>query len=494
MIGGIMKNIILIEPAAPGFHIYSRYLLPRLGLPIFGAMLKKYGYDVTIFHQDTTPLDWETILTADLVGISSITSTITEAYKIISRIKTFNPSIPTVIGGPHVTFLADEALTQGADFVVRGEGDITFQELLNWLEDGQKDIREIDGISYKIGNKIFHNKDRAPFNDLDSLPFPDFTLIRRYDKIANIALQTSRGCPFECKFCSVIKMFGRHCRFHSIDYTIEEIRYLKNILGKKMIFFYDDNFCINPAHTKELLERILKEKLDITWSAQVRIETGHDKELLQLMKRTGCKWLYIGFESVNKDTMALYNKNQNIERYGEAIRNIHKHDIRIHGMFVLGADTDEISIAKQTAEFSLKHKLDTVQFMILTPLPGTDTFYDLKKENRIISYDWSLYDAHHVVFQPKQMSPFQLQVTSMLEAMPKFYSRVQFYKRGLISIISLSIFLPSWKVKFQNFVLTAYARRLIKKWKKANSEWLTVLKIRDKTGTFKFTKSNRRVT
>jgi radical SAM superfamily enzyme YgiQ (UPF0313 family) len=287
-------------------------------------------------------------------------------------------------------------------------------------------------------------------------------------------------------------MFGRHCRFHSIDYTIEEIRYLKNILGKKLIFFYDDNFCINPAHTKELLERILKEKLDITWSAQVRIETGHDKELLNLMKRTGCKWLYIGFESVNKDTMALYHKNQNIERYGEAIRNIHKQSIRIHGMFVLGADTDDVSSAKQTAEFSLKNKLDTVQFMILTPLPGTETFYELKEENRIISYDWSLYDAHHVVFQPKQMSPFQLQATSMLEAMPKFYSRVQYYKRGLNSILSLSIFLPSWKVKFQNFVLTAYARRLIKKWKKANSEWLTILKIRDKIATFKFKKPNRR--
>lgn len=475
-----MKNIVLIEPSAPGFHIYSRYLLPRLGLPLFGAMLKNKGYDVTIFHQDTTPLDWETILTADLVGISSITSTVTEAYKIISRIKTNNPSIPVVIGGPHVTFLSEEALINGADFVVRGEGDLTFPELLDWLENGNNDIRNIAGISYKIGNKICHNTDRATFNDLDTLPFPDFTLIRKYKKIANIALQTSRGCPFDCKFCSVIKMFGRKCRFHSIDYIIEEIRYLKRMLGDKPVFFYDDNFCIKPENSKALLERILKEKLDITWSAQVRIETGLDKELLNLMKKSGCKWLYIGFETVSKETMALYNKNQNIARYGEAIRSIHKHNIRIHGMFVLGADTDNISTARQTADFSLKYKLDTVQFMILTPLPGTDTFNELKNENRIIDYNWSLYDAHHVVFQPKLMSPFQLQVSSMLEAMPKFYSRLQTYKRGLIGLISLTVFLPTSKAKFQNFVLTAYARRLIKKWKKANIEWLDILKIRDK--------------
>ncbi len=474
-----MKKIVLIEPSASGFHIYSRYLLPRLGLPIFGAMLKKRGYDVTIFHQDTTPLDWETILTADLIGISSITSTVNEAYKIISKIKINNPSIPIIIGGPHVTFFPEEAIEHGSDFVVRGEGDYTFPQLLNWLEEDNTDIRAIDGISYKIGNKIFHNKEGDIFNDLDSLPFPDFTLIRKHERLANIALQTSRGCPFDCKFCSVIKMFGRHCRFHTIDYTIEEIRYQKNVMGKIPVFFYDDNFCIKPDQTKLLLEKILKEKLDITWSAQVRIEVGYDKELLQLMKKTGCKWLYIGFESINKDTMAFYHKHQNIARYGEAIRNFHKHNIRIHGMFVLGADTDDINTAKQTADFSLKHKLDTVQFMILTPLPGTETFNELKKENRIINYDWSLYDAHHVVYQPKQMTPFQLQVTSMLEAMPKFYSRLQSYKRGLISILSISIFHPSWKIKFQNFVLTTYARRLLKKWKKANAEWLNILKIRD---------------
>lgn len=477
-----MKNIVLIEPAAPGFHIYSRYLLPRLGLPIFGAMLKNRGYNVTIFHQDSAPLNWEKILTADLVGISTITSTATVAYSIISRIKSFNPSIPVIIGGPHVTFLADEAINKGADFVVRREGDETFPQLLNWLENSNSDIKLIDGISYKTGNKIFHNKDREYFQDLDSLPFPDFSLIVNYNKLANIALQTSRGCPFDCKFCSVIKMFGRNCRFHSADYTIEEIRYLKKMMGNKSVFFYDDNFCINPEKTKILLERIIRENLDLKWSAQARIEVGNDKELLTLMRKSGCTVLYIGFESVNKDTLAAFHKKQNIDQYSESIKNIHKNKIRIHGMFVLGADTDDVNTAKQTADFSLKNKLDTVQFMILTPLPGTDTFNELKQENRIINYDWSLYDAHHVVFQPKLMSPFQLQVTSMLEAMPKFYSRIRAAKFALSSISSASIFLPSWKVKFNNFILTAYARRLIRKWKKANKEWLGILKVMDKLG------------
>lgn len=475
-----MKNIILIEPSAPGFHIYSRYHLPRLGLPIFGAMLTQRGYNVTIFHQDITPLDWETILTSDLVGISTITSTAPEAYRIASKIKTFNPTIPVVMGGPHVTFLVDEALSEGVDFVVRGEGENSFIELIQWLENSSTEVKEIRGISYKIGNKVFHNPESTAIHNLDSLPFPDLKLMRRYQKISNIILQTSRGCPFDCNFCSVIKMFGQDCRFHSVEYVIEEIKYLKNILGNKSVFFYDDNFLINKERTKLLLESIVRNNLDIKWSAQVRIETGYDKELLELMRKSGCNILYIGFETVNKETMLAYHKRQNIERYPEAIKNIHKQQIRIHGMFVIGADTDTISTARQTAEFSLKNKLDTVQFMILTPLPGTDTFNELKSENRIVSYDWSLYDAHHVVFQPKLMTAFQLQVSSMLEATPKFYSKIQSFKRGVASLLSISILLPSWKTKFENFVLTTYAHRLIKKWKKVNSEWLNILKIRDK--------------
>lgn len=475
-----MKNIILIEPSAPGFHIYSRYHLPRLGLPIFGAILKNSGYNVTIFHQDMTPLVWETILTSDLVGISTITSTAPEAYRIISKIKTFNPTIPIVIGGPHVTFLADEALNKGADFVVRGEGETSFMELIKWLENSSTDIKEIKGISYKIGNMVFHNPETTAIHNLDSLPFPNFKVMRNYQNISNIVLQTSRGCPFDCKFCSVIKMFGQDFRFHSVEYVIEEIKYLKNIFGNKPVFFYDDNFLINKERTKLLLENIIRNNLDIKWSAQIRIETGYDKELLELMRKSGGNIFYIGFETVNKETMQAYHKRQNIDRYPEAIKNILKQQIRIHGMFVIGADTDTISTAKQTAEFALKNKLDTVQFMILTPLPGTDTFNELKEEKRIISYDWSLYDAHHVVFQPKLMSAFQLQVTSMLEATPKFYSKLQSFKRGVASLLSISILLPSWKTKFENFIITAYARRLIKKWKKANLEWLNILKIREK--------------
>lgn len=475
-----MKKIVLIEPSAPGFHIFSRFHLPRLGLPIFASLLKNKGIDVTIYNQDLSPVEWTQLFEADLVGISTITSTAPEAYRIISKIKSYKPELPVVIGGPHVTFLPDEALTKGADFVLRGEAEKSFMELIDWYTNEQINIQNIKGLSYKIGNKFIHNPPAEYQTDLDQLPFPDFTLIKNYKKISNIIIQTSRGCPFDCKFCSVIKMFGQECRFHSIDYTIENIKYQMNIFPKKPVFFYDDNFFINKERSKLLLERIISENLDLSWSAQVRIEIGFDIELLNLMKKSGCTVLYIGFESINEATLNEYNKRQNIKRYSEAINNIHKHHIRIHGMFVLGSDSDTINTASQTAEFSLKNKLDTVQFMILTPLPGTDTFYELQSSNRILTQDWSLYDAHHVVFLPKRMTPLELQISSILDATPKFYSKLQALKRAATSLFSIMIFLPSWKIKFQNFILTAYARKLIKKWKKANIEWFNILKTLEK--------------
>ncbi len=475
-----MKKIVLIEPSAPGFHIFSRYHLPRLGLPLFSSLLKQKGKDVTIYNQDIKALDWKEILEADLIGLSTITSTAMEAYRIIAKIKAYRQDLPVVIGGPHVTFLPEEALLKGADFVIRGEGEVSFLNLIDWYENDHVKIENINGLSYKIGNKYFHNLKADLFSNLDDLPFPDFTSIKNYDRISNVIIQTSRGCPFDCKFCSVIKMFGQNCRFHSIDYVIENLKYQIKILPKKPVFFYDDNFLINKERTKLLLERIIREKINIKWSAQVRIETGYDLELLKLMRKSGCNVLYIGFESVNQDTLKEFHKKQNIERYSEAINNIHKCHIRIHGMFVLGSDSDTINTARQTVEFSLKNKLDTVQFMILTPLPGTDTFYELQQQNRLFTYDWSLYDAHHVVFLPKNLTPLELQIGSMLDATPKFYSKLQTLKRGTISLLSILLFLPSWKIKFQNFILTGYARKLIRKWKKANLEWINILATLEK--------------
>jgi radical SAM superfamily enzyme YgiQ (UPF0313 family) len=212
-------------------------------------------------------------------------------------------------------------------------------------------------------------------------------------------------------------MFGRNYRFKSPEKVVENI---KQYPGKSL-FFVDDNFSANKVRAKELLKLMIKEKVNNDWSAQVRTDIYKDPELLSLMKKTNCTHLYIGFESINPNSLVECNKKQSLEDITNAIKAIHRKDINIHGMFVFGFDFDTKDTIKETVNFAKKSEIDTVQFMMLTPLPGTDTYYELDKQDRIFYKNWESYDAHHAVFAPKNMSPYELQVET-IKAMNQFYS------------------------------------------------------------------------
>lgn len=409
-------KIALIEPKAPGYHVYSRIILPRLGLPLLGSILKQQGREVVVYNQGLSGFNMDEVKETDIVGISTTTSTAPEAYRIADRIS--STGIPVILGGSHVSFMADEALQHG-DYCVRGEGEETIVELLDALESGSEP-EGIRGLSYKRGDEIIHNPDRGLICDLDSLPFPDLNLIRGVEKMSITPVATSRGCPYGCNFCSVIRMFGREYRFRSVENVIEELR----CLNAQKVFFYDDNFAANRNHTKELLERMLSTGLTPKWTAQVRADVSKDKELLKLMKRSNCYYVYVGFESVNPDTLREFNKRQQLEEITESIRLFHENGIMIHGMFVLGADSDKAQTFRETVDFALKHKIDTVQLMALTPLPGTPVFTNMEQDERLITRDWSLYDGHHVVYQPKGMTPYEMQKALIL-ATKRFYSLFQ---------------------------------------------------------------------
>ena len=408
-------KITLIEPQPPSLHVFSDIKLPRLGLPLLGAVLARLGHDVRIFVEDFAPVNMKRVLESDLVGFSTTTSTVPAAYEMADQIRRERKDIPIVFGGSHVTFLPEEAL-EHSDYCVRGEGEHTVAELVGSLESGSGP-EGIQGLSYKKDGTVFHNPDRPLEKDLDSLPFPDFTLVEGHEKMRITPIATSRGCPYNCRFCSVIQMFGRKYRIRDVDNVIDEI----NEKQPKRIFFYDDNFTADRHRTIKMLQGFIDKCPKFLWSAQVRAEVARDEEVLKLMYKSGCRIVYIGFESINQETLAAYNKKLDVSEIVSSIKTIHKHGIRIHGMFVIGADEDNEETAKSTVDFAMKNKIDTIQLMILTPLPGTPYFDDLVRDDRIISSDWSLYDAHHVVYQPKQMSPYWLQKET-LKHMKRFYS------------------------------------------------------------------------
>ena len=456
-----IENIVFIEPRPPSQHVFKRMPLPRLGTVILGTILKDCGYEVTIFVESIHEIDFRTLLSADAVGISTTTSTAPRAYEIAKLLK---GKIPVFMGGPHVTYLPDEAL-EYCDFVLRGEADDCIVDFIHALENG-RGFENVPGLSYRKEGEVTHNHTPATCKDLDKLPCPDFSLIagleENYTKKLGITpVMTSRGCPYDCSFCSVTGMFGQKYRFRSNERIMEELRRHKKHSGK-WVFFYDDNFCANKTRTKELLRVMIKERVTPRWTAQVRVEVAKDPELLDLMMQSGCHTVYIGFESVNPETLKAYNKKQSVEDIRECIKALHTRGIRIHGMFVFGSDQDTVHTIRETVAFAKKNKLTSVQFLILTPLPGTRCYRELAEQKRIINTDWSLYDTHHVVFRPMRMTPYELQ-QGTVDATRVFYSLWPIIRR----VISFDLFGASIK---------KYGYSLAREWEKKNRYFIDYTK------------------
>jgi radical SAM superfamily enzyme YgiQ (UPF0313 family) len=419
-------RIILIEPAAPGFHVYSFIKQLRLGLPLLGALMKQRGHEVRVYAESLSELDWEDILSADLVGVSSTTSTAVRAYRYAQRVR--DAGIPVVMGGPHVTFLAEEAL-DFCDYVVRNEGEETLVELVEYLL-GRGDLESIRGLTYRNADgDIVRNPDRPLLNTLTDLPWPDMSLVVGGETVTPEPILASRGCPFDCEFCSVVMMFGRRVRMIEPDEVVKRIKER----NPQKLFFYDDNFFISKRRGKELLAQMIEARLPTVFFAQIRIDSVCkngvvDEELLDLLWNAGCRIVYLGLESVNPATLKEYHKESTIEDMSGGLEALARRGIKTHGMFVCGADSDTRESLAMTADFAAEHKLNSAQFLALTPLPGTRQTAQLEADGRVFTRNWSLYDGHHVVFWPKQMTPYELQ-EAILQAHIRFYRPSRILRR-----------------------------------------------------------------
>ena len=222
-------------------------------------------------------------------------------------------------------------------------------------------------------------------DDLSGLPPARRDLLAKRGYVLLNTLQTTRGCPFDCSFCSVTGMFGRKYRYRSTENVLAELRRYDS--RKHLIFFYDDNFAADRKHTKELLEGMIREDFGFTWTTQVRADVAKDEEIVGLMKRAGCHTVYIGFESVNPDSLEAMRKKQTVEEITAAVKVLRRHRIHIHGMFVYGFDQDDWRTVKRTVRFAKRSRLNSTQFLILTPLPGTELYDLVLREGGIRSRD-----------------------------------------------------------------------------------------------------------
>ncbi len=425
-------KIVFIEPTASKANVYSKLHMPLLGPLYLGSILKNRGHEVEIYNEDIYRPDYAR-LKADIIGISVLTATAQRGYEIAQKF----PKEKVVIGGVHASLLPEEALRFARQVVV-GEA----EEVISGIVEG------------KIQESIIYGQ---PVQNLDTLPFPDFSLIKGYKSPSLLTpISTSRGCPFDCTFCSVTKVFGRAYRFRSAENVMEELKSRKK---DRYIFFCDDNFTAHPKRTRRLLKQMIKDKV-ANWACQVRCDAAGDEELLTLMAEAGCETACIGFESINSKTLESYRKKQSLENIIAAIRAFHNKKINVHGMFVLGSDDDSEKTIWDTLLFAIRQKIDTIQMMILTPFPGTAIYETLKRQQRIFSYDWSLYDGQHAVFKPKLLSAKQLQL-NILNTYIRFYS----LSRSIVLLMRLH---------FRNALFHFMGYRIVREWIAHNRkmEWL----------------------
>ncbi|MBI2061090.1 MAG: radical SAM protein [Nitrospirae bacterium] len=415
------------------------------GLPILAEILERDGHQVDVRDEMITPFSPSWFDGAGvsspfhspsskrsgeggvaLVGVSIETLWAVRGYEIAAEAR--KRGIPVIFGGPHATLNPDDALKHG-DYVVRNEGEETLPDLLDALERGRP-LESVKGLSFKSNAGAHIHNPARPFltsEQLDTIPWPRLGKIHGWNSRTNWVSRfihftmVSRGCPFHCNFCSITPEFGKAYRSRSVESVIDELTERFDP-EQQFLFFMDDSISGDKEYLKGLLDRMLTKNLvpRLGWHSQMRSDTAKDKTLMKLLQRTNCFFATFGFESIDDRTLRYMRKGQNSKLIRECIKTMQDHGIIVNGFFMFGSDHDTLESIDKTLEFA-KENCVLAGFMPMTPFPGTPFYDDLERQGRIFTKHWEFYDVQHVVYQPKNMTPYELYM-GCLNAYRRFYS------------------------------------------------------------------------
>jgi radical SAM superfamily enzyme YgiQ (UPF0313 family) len=395
-------KILLISPTIDTKKRTNKGLMmPQLSLYILKGLTPP-EHEVVTIEEEAEGVDLDA--QCDLVGISCMTANSPRAYQLAGEFRARGKTV--VLGGVHPTILPDEAL-QYANCVVIGEAEGVWAQVLQDFQQG------------RLKNK-YHN----PMPDLDKYVHKDFSKMVKRRLYNLIPILTTRGCPYNCEFCCVTNLYGKKIRHIPVKNVIRDIRESR----AKNFMFLDDNIIGQPKYAKELFNALKPLKIKWVGQASVSLLVG-DKGLMKLAAESGCKALFIGIESVSETQLKTMHKAiKDISKLESALKKIRKMGILIHASMIFGFDNDTKETFSDTVDFLIKNKVSTASFNALTPYPGTQTFDELKNANRLITTDWKYYDHNTVVFKPRGMSPYDLQLYKT-EAKKQFYSIASVLKR-----------------------------------------------------------------
>lgn len=379
------------------------------------AALTPVDIEISITDENVEPINFDEKI--DLVGVTFNVSGVTRAYEISNEYQ--KRGVTVVLGGFYTSMLPKEAIKH-ADAIVIGEAEEIWEQLIRDFQNGKLQT-------------IYQTTKHC---DLKTSPIPRWELLKsKYYHYHS--LQITRGCPFDCDYCSVTYLLGGTYRYKPIENVIKEIEHLQKIDKSKLIFFVDDNIASNRIYTKELCKALIP--FNIRWYSQAPITVAKDEEMLELMHKSGCRELFIGFESLSQESLEAMGKGKinKVDDYEKSIATIYSHGISIFGSFMLGGECDDETIFQRTVDFINHNYISFSLINIVVPPPGTRLFQRLDKERRILHKDWSKYSGEYVCFKPNLMTPEQLQ-RGFNKVLREIYSYDAIYKRltGWWAIVS----------------------------------------------------------
>ena len=412
---------------------YSRVFVPRLTLPTLAALTPD-DFKVTITDEYVQEIDFDE--PCDLVGITSLTAQAPRAYEIADEF--CDRGVKVILGGIHPTACSEEA-KKHADAVVLGEAETVWRKLLDDFQKGEL------APFYKA----------ATFPDLKGLPLPRFSLLDlnkyetfAYSKKPLIPIQTARGCPHGCDFCSVTAFFGRGVRYRPIDEVITEVK----SQNADYYFFVDDNIAVDYERAKALFEALVP--LRIKWLGQVDATIHRREDLVKLAAKSGCFAAFIGLESLSAESLKGIGKSFNpVNEYGKILKMFRDAGVLVYASFIFGFDEDDETVFERTVAFLENNRLPLASFAALTPLPGTRLFRRFEAEQRIIENGWSKFDMINVVISPSQMSAEKLQ-QGLWDTYDRFYSRKSVFRR---------LFFPPTRRILEAWDMNLTTRKMLKK-------------------------------
>lgn len=461
-----MTDIVLVNPPVTGKERYGALAgggeyMPPLGLANLAAFIRQHGYSVKIVDCCVLKLTLADVVKQILsykpkyVGITAVTISINKAAALAKMLKEQKPNLKIILGGCHISVLPEETMKGFSQFDigVLGEGELTIVELLRVLQESSS-LDNVKGIIFRGNGMLKINEMRPLIEDLDSLPFPawdllpDITKFYRpsgfsFKRLPITSLVTLRGCPMRCTFCND-GPFARTVRMNSPEYVIEMIKFLQRNYGIKGFAIFDGTFVIDKERTINICELMIKEKLNLTWSCNGRINLM-TREILKLMKRAGCWLIAYGIESGSQQILDFIQKDIDLTKAYQVISWTREEGILAKGYFMIGNLKENEESIRSTLNFALRSGLDLFSVTYFTPLPGTLDYMRAKHYGKF-NNNWYLLSFHNIVFIPQGLDKETIHFYRQY-LVKRFYLRSRIilkYGRMLFNVRSLGIILMSF--------------------------------------------------